>query len=176
MDAQRCRWAFTLNNYQQDTNFKEHMSKNEFNVARAVWGYEVGTTGIPHLQGYIELKRSYRMSFLKKIFASAHWFVPNGTPKDNYLYCTKSGRYGTIGDFSKEMGVQVPEAYRALGPALIVRALLNPKSALQVKLSREYSEKPHYYDKMATFRTNQKFQEMERFKTPTLAIRVSETD
>ena len=53
---------------------------------------------------------------------------------------------------------------------MIIKALLNPKSALQIKLCREYSERPQYYDKMASTLKNltQRIKDFNKWKSEKL--------
>ena len=68
--SQRSRWVFTLN-YDENTNYKEHLLKDEFKIRRAVFGYERGPqTGTKHIQGYLELDRSYRIVHVKGVISA----------------------------------------------------------------------------------------------------------
>ena len=74
--SQRSRWVFTLNNYDEKTNYREHLLKDEFKIRRAVFGYERGPqTGTKHIQGYLELDRSCRIVHIKRISPTAYWEV-----------------------------------------------------------------------------------------------------
>ena len=142
------RWGYTYNNYPQGINYKLYLSTPAFNIQRAVWGYEVGAMGTPHIQGYVEFKRTYRLCNVRKIFGGAHWYRCQGDSKANFIYATKSGNYDLIGDFSNEMEGNNSQQ-KSLSPSSIVKALIDPASNLQIKLCREYSERPNYFDKMA---------------------------
>ena len=83
---------------------------------RAVWGNEKSSSGTHHLQGYLELSRSFRLGFLKRILQSAHWYAVNGNSNVNFDYCTKSGNFDFYGDFSKEMSRE--NSMKPLAPAL----------------------------------------------------------
>ena len=151
-NIQRKRWGFTYNDYPRDKDYKSHFASDEFNIERAVWGYEKSSSGTPHLQGYLELSRSFRLGFLKRILQSAHWYAVNGNSKVNFDYCTKSGNFDFYGDFSKEMAGE--NSMKPLAPALIVKALLNPRSCIQIKLSKEYCDRSNYFDKTASLIKN----------------------
>ena len=134
--AQVKRWCFTLNNYDQTPNFyKELFTRQEYQpvIVRAIWGYEIApTTNTRHLQGYIEMSRSYRLLFMKSILPNAHYIAAKGTAKQNYDYCKKDGNYETIGDWN----FLVTGDYHTISasPGMIVYGLLQPKFALKVKL------------------------------------------
>ena len=143
---QRQRWGFTFNNYPSSLNIRSHLSIDNFFIKRAVWGFEIGASGTPHLQGYLELKRSLRLSHVKKIFPSAYWFAANGNSFQNFRYCTKSGNFDLIGDFTKEqLGA---EQKMPLTISLTLKGLLSPVTCSQTKLSKEYADRHHYFDKM----------------------------
>ena len=68
--SQQNRWVFTLkffNNYDENVNWREHLAKEKHKIKRAVFCYERGAeTGTRHIQGYVELVRSYRLSHVKR--------------------------------------------------------------------------------------------------------------
>ena len=70
-DCQRERWVFTYNNYDRTINYLQYFRNSEFFINRAIWGYEIGEEGTPHLQGYLEFKRSKRLSHVRKILREA---------------------------------------------------------------------------------------------------------
>ena len=67
-----------------------------------VFGYEVGESGTPHLQGYIEFKGSKRFTTLKKLFPRAHLEKRLGTADQAARYCKKDGDYEEYGEISKQ--------------------------------------------------------------------------
>ena len=102
-NSQRQRWGFTFNNYSPSLDVRAHLSKSNFLVKRGIWGYERGERGTPHLQGYLELKRSLRPSHLRKIFPTAYWYGARGSAAQNVQYCIKEGNFDVLGDFSHEL-------------------------------------------------------------------------
>ena len=97
---QRSRWVYTINNYERDLNVRGQLSNTDFKVKRSVWGYEVGDDGTRHIQGYVEISRSVRLCFVKRIFPTAHWDAARKGALENFDYCTKGGNFDCIGDFS----------------------------------------------------------------------------
>lgn len=156
---QSSRWVFILNNYSGDFNYKEHFSGFEV-VKRCVFGYEVAPgTGTPHLQGYLEFMRSYRISMCNRVLANAHWEKAVQNSLANYRYCIKDGNFVTVGDWSRELSgmagnvdrVVEQRMVRPLSTPMIIASLLNPKVASQVKVCKEYSDRYNYYDRMSQF-------------------------
>lgn len=81
------RWCFTLNNYTDDEIssivpvFEEYCSLGGFSK-------EVGDSGTPHLQGYVEFINKKRPKSLLSI-DRIHWEKAKGSKKDNLSYITK---------------------------------------------------------------------------------------
>jgi len=88
------RWVFTLNNYTElDCAHFETMEADYL-----IFGKEVGDSGTPHLQGYVELKTRKRMTELKKLFSGntsqrTHWDIALGDGESNRVYCSKSNDF-----------------------------------------------------------------------------------
>lgn len=155
--SQQCsRWTFTINNYDVRTNYKEVFTDE--NIKRAVWGFEVASqTGIPHIQGYLEFKRTYRLSRCRALHPTAHWEVAREDSYINYNYCVKGGDFEVVGNWPESEGrlpnaeVVVRDGVRGRRPPsvpMVVAALLDPRTKLQTKVSTEYSLKHNYYDKV----------------------------
>lgn len=81
------RWAFTINNF---VSVDAPNSWDKEKVVFCYWQHERGAEGTPHLQGVVVLARSSRISALKKLHATAHWTLCNGTLDQNIEYCSKS--------------------------------------------------------------------------------------
>lgn len=59
-------------------------------VRYAVHSEEISDSGKYHLQGYVELTRTQRLSFMKKILRRAHWEMRYGTQAEAIAYCSKT--------------------------------------------------------------------------------------
>lgn len=103
---QRSRnYCFTLNNYTDDDlqslrrRGEELLSRDGPNGLRfMVIGREVGESGTPHLQGYVEFWTQRSFAAVKRfIHQRAHVELRRGTSEQAYVYCTKSGQYSTLG-------------------------------------------------------------------------------
>lgn len=89
--------VFTLNNYNDD-----HIQAicDHFHQARyIVIGKEIGESGTPHLQGYIQLEKRYTLKKLGSLFP---WHVEEtkGSPVQASTYCKKDGDFIEKGELS----------------------------------------------------------------------------
>lgn len=149
--VQSSRWCFTLNNYEPDLDYFNHYNEFEF-IKRAIWGFErAPETNTPHIQGYVEFLRSYRLNVCRRIHDRANWSRAIANSVDNFNYCRKGGHYGTLGDWSREVngGVQPNDHGNNRPPSvpMVISALLNPATALQTRVCKEYAERSIYYDR-----------------------------
>jgi len=93
---QVARWVLTYNNFENELPFEDVIPRiaSVADVKRAVVGREISpTTGVVHLQGYLEFTRSKRLAFVRRIFNDGHWDRARGTALQNYNYCTKGKLY-----------------------------------------------------------------------------------
>ena len=95
----RC-FCFTLNNYTNEEVEKCHELVNLCKYV--VWGYEIGESGTPHLQGYAELIKRTRFASIKKILERAHIETRRGTQKEAADYCKKDGDFVEFGKMKKQ--------------------------------------------------------------------------
>lgn len=82
------RWCFTLNNPKSQD--KILISSNS-SVKYYIIGDEVGVSGTPHLQGYIEFNRKLRPLSLD--LPVAHWEKARCPRETNILYCSKDNKF-----------------------------------------------------------------------------------
>lgn len=82
-------WMYTINNFASEYEPFDFLPDNSFSV----WQHEVGESGTPHLQGYIELSESKPLQYLKKLHSTAHWEIRRGTQKQAIDYCIKDDSY-----------------------------------------------------------------------------------
>lgn len=88
------KWCFTLNNYSDEIYAHIH----SIFVAKKwlyIIGKEVGKSGTPHLQGFIESKNAILFTTLKKIMPTAHLEAAKGSTEQNRKYCSKDGDFVT---------------------------------------------------------------------------------
>jgi len=90
-------FVFTLNNYTEaDVDFLRNYASQ---CRYLVFGYEVGESGTPHLQGYAQLINKVAFGKLHKLFPRAHVEQTKGTPTEAAVYCKKDGKieeFGTL--------------------------------------------------------------------------------
>jgi Putative viral replication protein/RNA helicase len=83
------RWCFTLNNYTD----AEVASLKDAECRYLVFGYEVGESGTPHLQGFICFNRTKRLTGCRAVLARAHWEPARGSNEQAAEYCKKEGAF-----------------------------------------------------------------------------------
>lgn len=82
-------WVFVLNNYiDEEINFLK--TTDIFNYI--IFGKEVGEQGTPHLQGYIQLPKKQKRSYLQKINKRIHWEIARGDVDSQLKYCGKEDK------------------------------------------------------------------------------------
>lgn len=89
------RWCMTFNNYSK-SDYDKLLEQLEINLISYVIGEEVGESGTPHLQGYIESLRRIRPTELK-MDSRIHWEMAKGNQEENIIYCSKDGVVRTKG-------------------------------------------------------------------------------
>lgn len=92
-------YTFTLNNY---TTFQEEKLKNATNsfITYLCYGKEIApTTGMKHLQGYLEMKNQKTISALKKALEINEIHLENakGNAEQNKAYCSKDNDFVEFG-------------------------------------------------------------------------------
>ena len=85
--SQAVSWCFTDNECSEDI-------WNNVDCKYIVYGREVApSSGQRHLQGFIVLNKSSRLSAVKKIHPGAHWEVMKGSHIQASTYCKKDGDF-----------------------------------------------------------------------------------
>lgn len=94
-------WCFTLNNYTDEDCYRIEDIRSGAGLVcdkhvctYGVVGKEVGASGTPHLQGYLELEKKVRLSTIRKEFdGRAHFEARRGTGTQAADYCKKDASY-----------------------------------------------------------------------------------
>lgn len=89
------RWCFTLNNY-TDFEYSSIVYIFEAKARLFIIGDEVGDSGTPHLQGYVEFKQKCRPLGLFS-FKRIHWEKSKGSKEENIAYCSKQKVLASFG-------------------------------------------------------------------------------
>lgn len=82
------RWCFTYNNY-DSSEITLLCDILDIECDKYIFGEEVGDSGTPHLQGYVEFKLKKRPTTIIELFKKFHWEKTKGTPLENAIYCSK---------------------------------------------------------------------------------------
>lgn len=99
-------WCFTVNNPDELLNFDDPIWNNQ--VIFAVYTLEKGEEGTDHFQGYLELRSSRRIAYLKTRLPRAHLEVRRGTREQAVLYCVKTWEGNTLPGYG-EPSLQVED-------------------------------------------------------------------
>lgn len=102
-DIRGRKWVFTLNNYSdtETQNYEDYLKKN---CVKWIFGFEIGESGTPHLQGYFEFKNPRSFSSIKKVLTRAHFERARGSLEENYEYTSKDGNYRYGGFYPEQIG------------------------------------------------------------------------
>jgi len=100
------RWCFTLNNYTAaEIKSLDVKTSDKQLCSYIVYGKEVGDSGTPHLQGYLELTSKRELSTVKLVVGNrAHIECAKGTSKQASDYCKKDGAFTERGTLSNGQG------------------------------------------------------------------------
>ena len=92
-ESPKKKWCLTLNNYSnlEYSNLVSFFSSDSSN--KWIIGKEVGDSGTPHLQIYINFNLKTRFTAIKKVCDRLHIEQARGNDKQNALYCSKEGNY-----------------------------------------------------------------------------------
>lgn len=130
-------WIFTLNNY-NDTEVEALKRMVESETAIFIcFGYERGTQGTPHLQGYVEFGSVKTLSAIKRIPGLMRSHLETRSPKSTKLktvsYCAKelAVRLHTLGAISSK----VLEAYRSGYEEIFIEELSNEEETIPSKFT-----------------------------------------
>lgn len=92
-------YVWTLNNYTAD---EVAAIKGNTTLRYCVYGEEVGESGTPHLQGYVELHKPKTIAAMHKEpgFARAYFSARLGTRDQARGYCLKNGQFTELGNWN----------------------------------------------------------------------------
>lgn len=84
--ARSRNFCFTINNYTQD----DIERINNLECMYMAHSLEVGDSGTPHIQGYLELHNASTITALSKKLVRAHIEISKGSAEQNKAYCSKN--------------------------------------------------------------------------------------
>lgn len=96
-------WCFTLNNYtaEEEQSIRELQPDSENPVSYLVFGREVGDSGTPHLQGYLELTKRLSLAGVKRLLGQrVHLERRGGSQEEADEYCKKDGDFEAFGSLN----------------------------------------------------------------------------
>lgn len=103
------RWCFTLNNYSaaELDHIHHAYDDNSLDIAYLVAGREVGTSGTPHIQGFVVFRSRKSLGQLKSaLSARLHGEICRGTTSQASDYCKKDGDYAEFGTLESDQGAR----------------------------------------------------------------------
>lgn len=99
----RRRWCFTLNNWTEKEleKLREEFSKGK--LTYAIIGQEIGDTGTPHLQGFVNYWNGKSFNRMKTLIGKrCHLEGSRGHDFENFEYCSKQSKFDEFGERPKE--------------------------------------------------------------------------
>lgn len=98
-------WCFTCNNYSEDDETSIARVSEGSRISYVIYGREVGTSGTPHLQGYVQFSKQTSMRTALKVLGIQAHMSPTRSPARALEYCKKEGNwveFGTPPTFNSE--------------------------------------------------------------------------
>lgn len=89
--------CWTLNNYTPEQALELRGAVGQCGISYVLFGYEVGDSGTPHLQGYFQTNHD-KYNRLKKKFGNMHIEKQKGTFQQATDYCKKDGDFFEAGE------------------------------------------------------------------------------
>ena len=89
-------YCFTVNN--PTDNDDQQLADLSSSVSYLTYGREKGESGTPHYQGYVELHKPQRLSWLKTRLGRAHIELRRGSQTQAVRYCHKDGDFLEFGE------------------------------------------------------------------------------
>lgn len=126
-EARSLHWCFTWNNppaqYQNAATWSTHLQRYADKIQYLVAQLEIGESGTPHWQGYIEFLTRTKLATLKRMIPSAHWEKRRGTRIQARAYCQKDET--RVGNEQIEMGRWIEEEQDRRGNQIKYREMIN---------------------------------------------------
>lgn len=101
------RWCFTLNNYTEDEISSIVPILNE-HCKKAIFSKEIGESGTPHLQGFLEFITKARPASKFEFTNRIHWELAKGNDEAQLKYITKENEVHYSKGFPKPVKIIEP--------------------------------------------------------------------
>lgn len=149
-----------INNYTDDDVRRVEKLFGSQHVKHAIYAFEVGASGTPHIQGYVEFRDPRTWKSVKKALPRAALFVRKGSPLQAWVYCEKEStpeekihRFGTKPaapapgrrtDLERATAIVAERGLTALAQELPVQFVLHHRGfeALQARLAPIRTRQP----------------------------------
>ena len=137
-------WCLTINNYNYDTFSQfEHPD-----IRYVVGGFEVGSGGTKHIQGFVEFTNRKRLPGAKEVFPTAHLEAKRGTIEQAIAYCKKDGDWFEHGLRPKEQYVNGAKVNKEKWDAIVKMAETSDYSSLKREYPSEYIRYYHSFKRI----------------------------
>lgn len=137
-------YVFTWNNY-TDESIK---LLNELDCSYLVYGKEVGESGTPHLQGYVEFEKQKKFQTVCNILKGAHIELRRGTGEQASAYCKKDNDFTERGEMKvckpgKRTDIDHARKMVRAGGMRLLTKKVQSQQALNIAIKYlEYNEEP----------------------------------
>lgn len=158
-------WVFTLNNYttEEVEAVRSCLGPDRGCPTYICWGHEVGNSGNPHLQGYLEFAERVRGSTVKRVagLGRAHFEPRRGTQEQAIEYTQKEVdqehgawyEYGIKSSVSQGKRTDLDEAVDAIKEGASVRELWKDHTKVMIRYHKGMELAVAAHKKRKKFRT-----------------------
>lgn len=130
--------CFTWNNFPDDVDdLLTQLPTHDY----IVYAREMGDSGTPHIQGYVEFTEAVRFTTLKKRFPKVHWEKRRGTSQQAADYCKKDGDFkeeGTISNQGKRTDIETVRDQLKTEGATMRTIIDTAKSCQSIRFAEVY--------------------------------------
>lgn len=92
------RWIYTLNNYSDE----EVQAAKKIDARYHCFGFEVGDSGTPHLQGSVVFHQAKTLVYCRKVLSRARWAIMERSIEEASDYCKKDGDFFESGKIPQQ--------------------------------------------------------------------------
>lgn len=156
-------FLFTLNNYTTE-ELKQLQELGLKEIKYIILGQEIApTTGTPHLQGFLIWNNAKTKSAtIKKLPRRTHVKIANGTPYENYVYCSKDGNVcWEIGDRPEKVGqgkrTDMLEIKKKIKKNINIKTLLEEDDIVNYQQLKYAENLKKYYEVKRNWKTEVKW-------------------